>query len=743
MKAIKRVFSVILCLAMIIGYFTVGVSAEDESTISATLVTDVDEIVPGGDYVLVVKYSDAYYALAHTMENSGKLDVVEVTVSGNTITGSGLPVWEIGKTDTGISLYNTTKEWYIKYTSSTNVSTTTDATVDTASFTLTPRGDDSMTVANASVTTRALAYQGVSKYVGIYATSNDTSTTETYSFGIYFYKVDKEGSDTTACDHAAAEAENYQTDLTDHWKVCTSCQEEVNKAAHDTAGTDGACSVCGHVGLSGYYQKVDLSSTAITEGYYVIGGVANSAIDDGTRYAYVSGELDSNNRLYGAYLTPNCTTVTTANTNLVWKFIATDGGFYIQNADTKQYLYTSSATGKIFVTGNVTDASVWKVVSVNDIWALQETSDNYYLSATRYGSSGSYYLGFAAYSTARAIDLYAPADTAGEHNYVDSICTKCGGQELPEIASTNVRFGNALSLIIAYNTADLGSTENLKAVVTNTIDNSTVNLTNWTTATNSTTGATYYTVELTGISAKQIADTYTIVIQDSNGNAVTKTETVSIRDYALKILANESKTAAYKKVVVDMLNYGAAAQTQYTHNKENLANAGCDAYRSYATTTMEAVTDDRTVTIDGTPTTGDDVTLDGVFGGSNLRFNDEINILFRFKIDLDTYAVVTWTDYQGASHTVTVTSDQYTGDGDYYVVELTELVVADARRDVTCTIYNGTDTADRSNPVISVTDSVASNVARVSDTYKNLYQSFMKYADATKDYLTNKTNEEV
>lgn len=733
MKAIKRVFSVILCLAMIMGCFTVGVSAE-ETTVSATLVTDVEKIMQGGSYVLVVENDGNYYAMKNAVESDRIYGTAIDAPEDSRIQEIDLPVWTVAAEGDGISLHNGTV--YVKHYGADK--TELKAADEAFKFTLTRRDDGSMTVGSSIDKERALAYYKTSGYVRAYKTTNDTGGL-TYSFGIYFYKVDAEGSDTTACDHAAAEAESYQTDLTDHWKVCPSCQEEVNKAAHDTAGTDGACSICGHVGLSGYYQKVDLSSTAITEGYYVIGGVANSAIDDGTRYAYVSGELDGADRLYGAYLTPNCTTVTTTNTNLVWKFIAADGGFYIQNASTEQYLYTSSTTGKIFVTGDVTGASVWKVVAVDDIWALQETSNNYYLSATRYGSSGSYYLGFAAYTSARAIDLYAPADAAGEHNYVDSICTKCGGQELPEIASTNVRFGNALSLIIAYNTADLGSTENLKAVVTNTIDNSTVNLTNWSTATNSTTGATYYTVELTGISAKQIADTYTIVIQDSNGNAVTKTETVSIRDYALKILANENKTKAYKQVVMDMLNYGAAAQTQYTHNTENPANTGCDAYKEYASDSMADVTDNRTVTVDGTTTTGDEVKLDGVFGGSNLRFNDEINILFRFKIDLGTYAVVTWKDYKGVEHTVTVTSDQYTGDGDYYVVELTELVVADARRDVTCTIY----TADRSNPVISVTDSVASNVARVSDTYKDLYQAFMKYADATKDYLTTQTNEEV
>ena len=147
---------------------------------------------------------------------------------------------------------------------------------------------------------------------------------------------------------------------------------------------------------------------------------------------------------------------------------------------------------------------------------------------------------------------------------------------------------------------------------------------------------------------------------------------------------------------------------------------------------MAEVTNDRTMDV------GD------AFGGSSLRFNDEINIMFRFKISLDTYAVFTWKDYKGVDHSVTVTSDKYTGSDGYYVVELAnELVVADARQAITCTIYNGTNTEDRTSEVISVTDSVQANVARVSEAYKDLYQSFMKYADATHTYLTTKSNEEV
>ena len=46
--------------------------------------------------------------------------------------------------------------------------------------------------------------------------------------------------------HTHSWATDWSKDATNHWHACTGCGELNDKAAHDTNGTDGACSVCGY-----------------------------------------------------------------------------------------------------------------------------------------------------------------------------------------------------------------------------------------------------------------------------------------------------------------------------------------------------------------------------------------------------------------------------------------------------------------------------------------------------------------
>ncbi|MBO5897373.1 MAG: hypothetical protein J6R04_00005, partial [Clostridia bacterium] len=83
------------------------------------------------------------------------------------------------------------------------------------------------------------------------------------------------------------------------------------------------------------------------------------------------------------------------------------------------------------------------------------------------------------------------------------------------------------------------------------------------------------------IFAHRIADTITTTVKalDKNGDIVTSTHTYSVKDYGERMLANESidgysaeKLEAFKRLVSDMLYYGAATQTYANYNTENLAS---------------------------------------------------------------------------------------------------------------------------------------------------------------------------
>ena len=93
----------------------------------------------------------------------------------------------------------------------------------------------------------------------------------------------------------------------------------------------------------------------------------------------------------------------------------------------------------------------------------------------------------------------------------------------------------------------------------------------------------------------------------------------------------------------------------------------------------------------------------------------------------------TWKDHYGKSHEKRVEGKDYQTSSGMFVIELDELVVADARAKVTCTIYNSAD----DSVVTTVVESVESEVAGTSDTStaKALYVAFMKFADSAYAYM--------
>ena len=217
-------------------------------------------------------------------------------------------------------------------------------------------------------------------------------------------------------------------------------------------------------------------------------------------------------------------------------------------------------------------------------------------------------------------------------------------------------------------------------------------------------------------------DGITLVIYTAEGEAISVAKTYSVRDYAMDTLAVTTKDD-YKTALVDMLNYGAAAQTSFEYKTGDLANKLLTTeQKAYATTTMAACVNNRVVT-----------NADYYFA-SNVRFEGKTNLLIAFanisNFSEDTYTVITWTDHKGNDHTVTVEGKDYSTSGSKRVVELDQLVAADARQQITFTLYNSDGTV-----LTSVTDSIEANVARASAAKKDLYESYMKFADSVYEYL--------
>ena len=152
-------------------------------------------------------------------------------------------------------------------------------------------------------------------------------------------------------------------------------------------------------------------ATDITAGTYFICGTSSKATDDGTTSAFMSTTNSTATRLMSESLTITNGTVTSDAVNCMWELIETEGGFYVKNVGNGKYLYYGTNTGNnIYQTDDVATAGVWTVVANDTNWTLQEVASSRQLACNRFGSAGSYYLGFSSYattsSTSRSLEFY-------------------------------------------------------------------------------------------------------------------------------------------------------------------------------------------------------------------------------------------------------------------------------------------------------------------------------------------------
>ncbi|MBQ8249234.1 MAG: hypothetical protein IJY93_05045, partial [Clostridia bacterium] len=133
--------------------------------------------------------------------------------------------------------------------------------------------------------------------------------------------------------------------------------------------------------------------------------------------------------------------------------------------------------------------------------------------------------------------------------------------------------GSSLSLDFAVNTANLTGTDNYAQMTIVYADGSEpdtiiVPQSEWTEF-----SGKIYTAKFTGMAAKQMNDVVTAVVYNANGQVVSNAKSDSIETYAVRMLnGSAANNAKLRAVYVDMLNYGAAAQVQFTYDEANLAN---------------------------------------------------------------------------------------------------------------------------------------------------------------------------
>lgn len=304
-----------------------------------------------------------------------------------------------------------------------------------------------------------------------------------------------------------------------------------------------------------------------------------------------------------------------------------------------------------------------------------------------------------------------------------SVTVRIDTQQYFDIYAANMKLGNDLSMYFYVEKADLEEGENYTAKITKTCADGREDIvkvipySEWEVYQSDTSLMRFY---FDDIAAKEMSDQISIVIYNSQGNPVSNVWIDSVRDYATRVLV-KTTNEANKKLMVDMLNYGAAAQGYFAYDTENLANSQLTEEQKALATETVAYTDYRQK--------GDNYVGSTLFLENNLMLN-----LYFNNIDPSMTAYVTYEDHYGEAQQIVIPGSDFvyrTAEG-IYGVSINTLMVADGRQLVQVEVKDASG-----NLVASASDSVESYVARTAGKHE-LYIAIMKFVDSAYAYLHNK-----
>ena len=224
----------------------------------------------------------------------------------------------------------------------------------------------------------------------------------------------------------------------------------------------------------------------------------------------------------------------------------------------------------------------------------------------------------------------------------------------------------------------------------------------------------YWAIVYDGLAAKEMGDTFFVTIYNADGVAVSNAKEDSVRAYVERAYGSQKATG--KTMMVDMLNYGAAAQVHFNYGTDDLANNQLtDAQKATGTATAPEMSNDQ---VKGTN-----------YNGTRFILESRIQVQLAFKnMTSDMYAVYTYTDAAGKEQTVRVEGTDFVIIGGKPAgVELSALVYADARALVNVTLYKADGTVYG-----TATDSIESCSLRSGG---DVFVALMKFADSAKAHL--------
>jgi hypothetical protein len=285
------------------------------------------------------------------------------------------------------------------------------------------------------------------------------------------------------------------------------------------------------------------------------------------------------------------------------------------------------------------------------------------------------------------------------------------------LAGTNLRLGEDLTIFFYVNKSDLSGTDYYAQIRRTYSDGTpdeiiTIPYFAWEIYNDSLMRFGYE-----GLPAAAMADELYITIYKADGTAVSSEKEDSIQMYAMRQIGGANTSAKVNTLLVDMLNYGAAAQEFFKYNTAELANADLTETQQnlYATKTADAV--DRREK--GTN-----------YVGSTLILANRIEFTFYFtNLSRDMYAEVEYIDIYNKTQKMTIPGSQFITNSGYLGVNIDGLPAGDGKQLISCTVYD-----QNGNPVADAKDSVEGYIARMSQQDK-LYTMVMRFVVSSKAYF--------
>lgn len=244
----------------------------------------------------------------------------------------------------------------------------------------------------------------------------------------------------------------------------------------------------------------------------------------------------------------------------------------------------------------------------------------------------------------------------------------------------------------------------------------------------------YYVFKFEDIMPSQINDTVKATLHTKVGGdeLSSVSSEYSVAKYCYNTLEEyaDSGNTALLTLLVDLLNYGSAAQLYGDYNVSSLANAQLtETQKSWGSKTADTLSN----ALNAKYTEIEDITVRWKSAGVNLK--DNVAIRLKISAENKNNLTVKISTDSGDEWTLSNKSFEYAGNGCYYIY-FEELNVCQMREKIYVTVYDG-DTAVSNTLRYSIESYAYAQQSSSDEKLKNLLDAMIKYGDSAYRYKQN------